>query len=149
MSKKIMMMAGGGVLLLGAVGAGLYFSGILGGGDEDAAEEEVVEEVAPPAILELERFLTNINDPRGERAARLQAKLVITPAERVAEIEADAVLMARLRDQTLSLLATKTYEELSKPEGKEAFRGEMRVKLAALIGEGELQEILFSDFIVQ
>lgn len=148
MSKKVMMMAGGGVLLLGAVGAGLYFSGMIGGADE-TPEEEVVEEVAPPGVLELDPFLTNIADPRGQRAARLRVKLVIAPAERIPEIEADALLMARLRDQTLSLLTAKTYAELGKPEGKEQFRGEVREKLAGLIVDGELQEILFSDFIVQ
>lgn len=145
MSKKMILIVVGAVVLLGGAGAGLYYAGYFGGETAEAAEPVEL----PPAILELDPFLTNINDPRGQRAARLQVKLVVAPAERVAEIEADALLTAQLRDHVLSMLTAKTFEQLNTPEGKEAFREEMKAALAELIGTGELRQVLFSDFIVQ
>lgn len=143
--KKLIMIGGGGGVLLAAVAGGLYFTGFFDTETAEAAEPVKV----PPAILQLEPFLTNINDPRGQRAARLQVQLVVSPPERVPEIEADPLLMARLRDHILSLLTAKTFEELNTPGGKESFRDEMKESLSALIEDSELEQILFSDFIVQ
>ena len=145
MNKKMLIIVGGVVLLLGGGGAGLYFSGYFEEETAEAAEPVVLE----PGVLDLDPFLTNIHDPGGQRAARLQVKLVIAPVERVAEIQADALLMAQLRDHILKMLTAKTYEELNSPDGKETFRSEMNEQLAELIETGELRQVLFSDFIVQ
>ena len=114
-----------------------------------AVEEEPVIEQTPPGILELETFLANINDPDGERYAKLQLRLAIIPKERVAAIEGDTRMIARMRDRVLTLLTSKTFDELSDPLGKEGFRNEIRMRLAPLIEEGEIREVLFNEFVVQ
>ena len=111
-------------------------------------------EAADPAeqtmgVLEMETFLTNINDPAGQRHARLSVKLAVVPQERAAEIKADALLMARLRDRILTLLTSKTYRELNDANGKELFRKEILDRLNPLLESGEVKEVLFSDFVVQ
>lgn len=146
--KKLIMIGGATVLLLAGGGGAAYYFGLFGGGEEvEAASAEPVE--TPAGLLELEPFLTNIADRQNDHAARLQVKLVIAPAERIPEIEGDVLVMARLRDDILSLLATKSYGELKGPEGKEAFRGELFEALKAEFGDAELREVLFGDFIVQ
>ena len=97
----------------------------------------------------METFATNINDPVGARHARLRIKLAITPEEQVAEIKADLLLMARLRDRILTLLTSKTYRQLNDAKGKEVFRKEIRERLNPLLEKGEVKEVLFSDFVVQ
>lgn len=113
------------------------------GDDEDKKAEETV------GILEMETFLTNIHDSSGERYAKLQVKLAVTPEEKVAEVTGDALLMARLRDQVLTLLTSKTFNELSDPEGKESFRREIQQRLSPLVEGGEIKEVLFAEFVVQ
>ena len=80
---------------------------------------------------------------------KLQLKLAVAPDTRAAEIQEDAVVMARLRDQVLTLLSSKTPKDLSSEEGKVGFRGEIRDKLTPLIEDAELREVLFSKFVVQ
>ena len=117
-----------------------------GCGDEEEEDEKVEETIG---ILEMETFLTNINDPSGERYAKLQVKLAVSPQEKAAEVTGDALLMAKLRDQVLTLLSSKTFEELSDPEGKEGFRGEIQERLSPLVEGGEVKEVLFAEFVVQ
>lgn len=146
--KKLMMIGGAAVALLAGGGGAAYYFGVFGGGEE--VEASTVEPVEVPAgLLELEPFLTNIADKRDDHAARLQVKLVIAPADKIAEIEGDVLVMARLRDSILSLLATKSYSDLKGPEGKEGFRTELFESLKAQFGDAELREVLFGDFIVQ
>lgn len=122
---------------------------LLGGKAEEPTAEEAVVEQDPPGILELDTFLANINDPDGERYAKLQLRLAILPKERVADIEGDSLMMARMRDRVLTLLTSKTFDELSDPLGKEGFRNEIRMRIAPLIEEGEIREVLFNEFVVQ
>ena len=117
-----------------------------GCGDEEEEDEKVEETIG---ILEMETFLTNINDPSGERYAKLQVKLAVSPEEKAVEVTGDALLMAKLRDQVLTLLSSKTFEELSDPEGKEGFRGEIQERLSPLVEGGEVKEVLFAEFVVQ
>ncbi|MEX2299686.1 MAG: flagellar basal body-associated FliL family protein [Bryobacterales bacterium] len=122
------------------------------GGTESAAEGEegvAAAEDAAAAVLPLETFLTNINDPKSEKHARVQVKLAIVPEEALPSIQADALLMARLHDRVLTLLTTKTYQQLNDPEGKEAFRDEIREQLNPLLTTGKVKEVLLSDFVVE
>lgn len=145
--KKLIMIGGAVVVLLAGGGGAAYYFGLFGGGEVEAAEAAPVE--LPAGLLELQPFLTNIADKRDDHAARLQVKLVIAPEEKIAEIQADALMMARLRDDILSLLATKAFDELKTPEGKEAFRAELFESLQEHFEDVEMREILFGDFIVQ
>ena len=125
----------------------LGFGAACGGSESDGEAGDGVEQAV--GVLDMETFLTNINDPAGERHARLSIKLAITPEEQVAEIKADPLLMARLRDRILTLLTSKTYGQLNDVDGKELFRKEILERLNPLLEGGEVTEVLFSDFVVQ
>ena len=95
----------------------------------------------------MEIFLANINDP--DRHARVQVKLAVAPESKIADIQGDALLMARLRDKVITLLTAKTYDDLTDPEGKQAFREEIQTELNPLIDQAELKEVFFADFVVE
>ncbi len=121
-------------------------------GEEEAAvegHETVAADDAPAAVLSLETFMTNINDPSGDRHARVQVKLAIVPEEALPEIQGDAVLMARIYDRVLTLLTTKTADQLNDPKGKEELRVEIRDQLNPMMTKGKVKEVLFSDFVVE
>lgn len=120
---------------------------VLAGCSADA--EAAAEQDSRPGIVQLESFLTNINDPSGERYCKLTIKLAVTPSDVVGEIEDDVLLLARMRDQVLTVLSGKTFHELSDPKGKEIFREDVRTSLGALLKAGEIQQVLFSEFVVQ
>ena len=128
----------------------MFAMGFGAGCDDSESDGEAGDEGEQAVgVLAMETFLTNINDPAGERHARLGVKLAITPEEQVAEIKADPLLMARLRDRILTLLTSKTYRQLNEAKGKELFRKQIIERLNPLLESGEVKEVLFSDFVVQ
>ncbi len=121
---------------------------VLMAGAACSSEGEAEEVQEPTAgILEMETFLTNINDR--DRHARVQVKLAVAPESRIADIQGDALLMARLRDKVITLLTSKTYKDLAGSQGKQAFREEIQTELQPLIEEADLKEVLFADFVVE
>ena len=143
MSTKRIVIAAAGLLVLlgGGLGAAYYLTS--GGEVEEAAPEPET-----LGVIELEPFLTNIGSS-GKRHARVSIKLAISPEERAAEVAADKLAVARLRDLVLTLLTSKSFEELSSPEGKAALRKEIVEKATAVIEPGAVREALFGEFVVQ
>jgi flagellar FliL protein len=117
----------------------------LGCSESPAAEEGPV----PPGLLELDSFLTNISDPSGERYCKLGVKLAIAPADKVAAIKDDPLLVARIRDQILTSLTAKTFPELAAAEGKEVLRQQIQEEVGRLLQGCEIRQVLFSEFVVQ
>lgn len=143
MSKKVILVAAAGLVLLGGGGgAAYYFTQVKPA--EAAAEPE-----RPFGIYEMEQFLVNIRSGSGDRFARLTVKVVLEPDTAVDEIKENPLLTARLRDKVLTLITAKSFPELSSPEGKEAFRAEIASRIAPLLEEAEVKEVLFGDFVVQ
>ena len=142
--KKKFIIAGAGVAAAACIAAGVHYFTAFGARADGAA-------AAKPSIglVEMESFLTNINDANGKHHARLQLKIAISPESVATAVKGNPLLMARMRDQGLTLLTSKTYQELSQSEGKERFRGEIAERLAPLLPDGKVSEILFSDFVVQ
>ena len=147
MSKKLLIIVLGAVVVLGGGATAAFFL------TRPPAEEQQVEaepEIEGPAgLVDMETFLVNINDPEGERYAKLQLGLSVVPAKQAATISEDLLVQAKMRDRVLTLLTAQTFEELSTPLGKEALRREIKARLDPLIEEGEVQEVLFQDFVVQ
>lgn len=140
--KKRLLVGSLAVTLLAGGGAAHYF--LFGPKPAEAAGE--AHPFEPPAIVQLDPFLTNI---AGERRARVQVALAVSPAVRAEEIQADPLLVARLRDKILTMLAATRYEELNSPAGKEAFRNQVRNAAQQVIRDGSVQEALFVDFVIQ
>ncbi len=139
MKNKKLLIGLAAVLLIGGA-AGVYFF-LFGSNavDEDAPPE-------PAALVELTPFLTNIAD---QHKARIEVALAVAPLGLSEVIAADPLLVARLRDKILTTLAARTYEELNSPAGKEGLREKIRAAAQEIITEGEVQEALFVDFVVQ
>ena len=141
MKKKLLIGMFAVVLLAG--GGAAYYS-LFGPNPAEAAREFPLLE--PAAVVRLDPFLTNIAD---ERRARVQVALAVAPVSRSEEIQTDALVIARLRDKILTMLAARTYEDLNTPSGKEDFRNEVRTAAQQVIADGVVQEALFVDFVIQ
>jgi flagellar basal body-associated protein FliL len=140
MKKKLLIGMFAVVLLAG----GRAYYSLFGPNPAEAAREFPLLE--PAAIVRLDPFLTNIAD---ERRARVQVALAVAPVSLSEEIQTDALVIARLRDKILTMLAARTYEELNTPSGKEDFRNQVRSAAQRVIADGVVQEALFVDFVIQ
>ena len=122
--------------------------------DGNAAAVPTVDALGPPALVSMETFMVNIYHPDGDRHAKLKLDLAVVPAGVAATVAGDSLLQAKLRDRVLTLLTSKSFDELRSPVGKEGFRREIKAQLNPLLEGideegGQIDEVLFSEFVVQ
>jgi flagellar protein FliL len=138
------------LLLLAGGGGGAYWFLFRGHGDAEAAEAEP-EPPPPPAtgIVPLEPFVVNLADPSGTRFVRVTMSLVVADEALAKEIEEEKVVHARIRSSILELLALKQSGELVTPEGKAELKKAIAESVAHAAHELKVEDVLFSEFIVQ
>jgi flagellar FliL protein len=104
----------------------------------------------------LEPFLVNLADKDASRFLRVSLQLVVDHKELAEAMNAKgeegaehAVTKARLRSSILELLTTKTSDALVTTEGKAALKKEIASRATGILGEAEVVDVLFTDFVVQ
>lgn len=140
----ILVVLGGG----GFFGWQVMFSDKSGGNDSGAAEAKTSEEGVPKVkiMYEMDPFIVNLLGENGTRY--LKAKVV---AE-VGNPEIEKELKDRnpeIRDALLLLLAGKSFEDISTPQGKIALRGELVARLNSVLNTGSVRMLYFTEFVVQ
>ncbi len=138
------------LLLLAGGGGGAYWFLWRGNAEAQAAEAEAEPEPPPPTgIVPLEPFVVNLADPSGTRFLRVTMSLVVADEAVAKELEEEKVVHARLRSAILELLAQKQSTELVTPEGKTALKHAIAESAAHAAHELKVEDVLFSEFIVQ
>ena len=157
--KKLVLMAIALVVLLGG-GAGTFFV-VSGGGGAASAEPEARAEAdsggdAAAAVddsgsgasefFSLEPFVVNIKDGKRDRYLKLKPDLELTTK---AAAEQLTQRLPMVKDVVITLLSSKTFDELRTIEGKDLLREEMMTRLNAQLSGGKVSAIYFTDFIIQ
>ena len=139
----ILVLLGGG----GFVGWEMILSDKSAGDGSGAAEAQTKEDVPAVKIMhEMEPFIVNLLGENGTRY--LKAKLV---AE-VGGPEVQKELKDRnpeIRDALLLLLAGKSFDDISTPQGKIALRSELVARLNGVLNTGAVRMLYFTEFVVQ
>ena len=130
------------VIVAAAVGGGLYyFSG---------AETVKKKPQAPPPIIgtlwPMEPYIVNLRDNNGERYLKVVLQLEMSNPELVSELN---LLKPKLRDSTLDLLTTRSYQELQEFSGKQKLREDIMIRLNSFLTSGKIVRIYFTDFVIQ
>jgi flagellar FliL protein len=146
------LILGAAIVLLGGGGflARRYFLGSSPGATGVNAAEgaaAVIHEVK--SVMNLEAFLVNLADMESTRFLKVTFRLGLDDANSGEEYTNDPVILAATRDKIISLLSTKTAEELLTLEGKERLRKEIREQVNAILPEGKIVEVFIMDFVVQ
>jgi flagellar protein FliL len=113
-------------------------------GGEKKAGPEKPKKSEVKGTMNLEPFLVNLADK--ESVCYLKATFQLGLAAAMKEVEASVV--AASRDAILSLLSSKTAEQILSVEGKEHLRGEIRDRVNAVLPEGKVLEVYIVDFVV-
>ena len=137
------LILGAAIVLLGSGGflARRYLSGSTEGAA--AGKHEV------KSVMNLESFLVNLADMESTRFLKVTFRLGLDDAKSGEEYEKDPVVLAATRDKIITLLSTKTAEELLTPEGKERLRNEIREKVNSVLPGGKIVEVFIIEFVVQ
>jgi flagellar FliL protein len=152
MSKTVMIIIISVVLLfMGMVGAGFF---ILWNkisqmpqaspmAEELPLEEE--ENVIGP-LYTLETMIVNLADHGGKRYLRVTMALELSDPEAVATIESR---LPQIRDAILMILPAKNYDDISTTDGKITLRNQVMEKINSLMTKGRVNNIYFTEFVVQ
>jgi flagellar FliL protein len=139
------------VLFMGMVGAGFFIlwnkisqvpvdpSKVA----EMAVEEE--ENVIGP-LYPLDTMIVNLSDDGGKRYLRVTMALELSDPDSVDTIESR---LPQIRDAVLMILPTKTYDDVSTTDGKIALRNQIMEKINTLMTKGRVNNIYFTEFVVQ
>lgn len=111
-------------------------------GKEGAEGEEVVESL----IVPLETLIVNLSGSNGRRYLKAKINLEAKDGEMKKTIEAKSV---QIKDRLISILSSKTLEDIEGLEGQENLRKEIKDAVDVVLkAEGVLQ-VYFTEFVVQ
>ena len=138
--KKIIILVLLAVVLLGG-GAFAYFALF-----DEPAPAKKAESHPERAIMTLEPFLVNLADKDSRRYLKVKIDLEVENEKTVKELEKS---MPRIRDQLIFLLSSKSYQDISTPEGKHQLKKEIMERLAALPTGKKISAAFFTEFVAQ
>lgn len=95
-------------------------------------------------VVPLETFVVNLAATKGRKVAKVNIEIELKGDNVAEEIEKRK---AQVRDIIIILLSSKTYDEVSTKEGKEALRTEIKEQLNAFLATGQISNIYFTEFI--
>ncbi len=139
------------VLFMGMVGAGFFilWSKISQIPQDSAMAEEIAveeEENVIGPLYSLDTMIVNLADNGGKRYLRVTMALELSESDAVATIESR---LPQVRDAVLMILPAKRYEDVSTTDGKIALRSEVMEKINTLMTKGRVNNIYFTEFVVQ
>ncbi len=134
-------LAGGGIFV--------WKSGLFSKGSDDSdidakAETETQELIGP--ILSLETFIVNLIGDRGKNYLKAKVELELDSELTTAEINKR---LPQIRDSILTLLSSKSNEDINTLEGKFQLRAEIMSAVNQYLKTGKIKNVYFTDFIIQ
>lgn len=130
------------VLLAGVAVGGLYlFRTMTASAEKPKAPQAVIGQLWP-----METFIVNLRDNNGDRYLKAVLQLEVSAPEVVTELN---LLKPKLRDSTLDLLSSKSYQELQEPSGKQKLRDDLMMRLNSFLTSGKIVRVYFTEFVIQ
>ena len=96
-------------------------------------------------VLPLPPITVNISDPSGRRYLKLGMEVEVN-ADVAAALQANN---PRIRDAIIMLLAGKTFNDISTPDGKVLLKAEVAARLNQILGAQRVIRVYFTDFVVE
>jgi len=151
------------IIILGAVGFLL-----LSGGDEEVqqTEPQVKEKTISQTkktskstefddtrklsdigiLYPLDTFTVNLKSDAGRRYLKVTMSLELDGSELSLELDAKSPV---IRDRVIRILTSKTLEEISSKKGKQKVSQQIMDTLNAMIADGTIKGIYFTEFVIQ
>lgn len=102
-------------------------------------EDEFIGKTIP-----METFVVNLAGSRGGKLAKISLELEVTNAGVMEEIEKRK---PQIRDLIIIILSSKTFDQISGKEGKDALRDEVKDTVNSFLTKGQIKRIYFTEFI--
>ena len=96
-------------------------------------------------LVPLETFLVNVSGSRGRKLVKINMELELTNAAVQEEVQK---IKPKIRDYIIIIVSSKTFQEISTKEGKDALREEIKNQINLFLTKGQIQKVYFTEFIL-
>lgn len=93
-------------------------------------------------------FIVNLADPAGSKYLRVALSVEIPPKNEKMQLEIEQKL-PKIKDAIITVLSSKTYEEISLPQGKISLKQEILRRINSNLASGRLMDVYITEFVVQ
>jgi len=108
---------------------------------------EQVEKLDQIGILyPLDTFTVNLKSDNGRRYLKVTMSLELEGEELAKELDAKTAV---LRDRIIRILSSKTLEEISSKKGKQKVTEQIVDTLNAMLTDGHIKNVYFTEFVIQ
>lgn len=107
-----------------------------------AEERNAPEEVGK--VIPLETFVVNLAGSKGRKVLKVNMELELKGVDVVKEIDNRK---AQIRDFIIIILSSKSYDEVSTKEGKDALRNEIKDNINSFLSKGKILNVYFTELI--
>lgn len=97
-------------------------------------------------LYPLDTFTVNLKSDAGRRYLKVTMSLELDGEELSLELDAKSPV---LRDRIIRILTSKTLEEISSKKGKSKVSSQIIDTLNAMISDGDVKGIYFTEFVIQ
>ena len=97
-------------------------------------------------LYPLDTFTVNLKSDQGRRYLKVTMSLELEGEELSLELDAKSPV---LRDKVIRILTSKTLEEISSKKGKHKVSQQIMDTLNAMIRDGQIKGIYFTEFVIQ
>ncbi|MEA2073644.1 MAG: flagellar basal body-associated protein FliL [Campylobacterota bacterium] len=97
-------------------------------------------------LYPLDTFTVNLKSDAGRRYLKVTMSLELEGEELSLELDAKSPV---LRDRIIRILTSKTLEEISSKKGKQKVSQQIMDTLNAMISDGTIKGIYFTEFVIQ
>lgn len=116
---------------------------IAGEHEAQKQEHESVENIIGK-VVPLETFTVNLAGTKGRKILKVSMELELKGEDIVAELDKRK---AQIRDIIITILSSKTYDEVSTPAGKEEVRVQLKDNLNSFLNKGKIENVFFTEFV--
>ncbi len=109
---------------------------------DNKVDQEKLEDVG--RVIPLETFIVNLAGSKGRKVLKVNMELEVKGTEIVQEIDNRK---AQIRDFIIIILSSKTYDEVSTKEGKDALRNEIKDQVNSFLSKGKIINVYFTELI--
>ena len=159
-SGMVLIIVGVLIVLILVIG-GLVVFLLLSGNDESAeagsntgatqqqqqpVQRRQLDNLTIGPMFPLEQFIVNLLSDSGRRFLKTTIDLELSDDDLIEELGAKN---SRIRDVVIRVLSSKTVEEISTPKGKDKLKKELSNQLNAVLLDGQIVRVYFTDFVIQ
>jgi flagellar FliL protein len=101
------------------------------------------------STLQLDSFVVNLQDASGSGYLRVTIELGLAGAAKEDDKDKQSTYLPRLRDTILSVLGSRSVDELLTPDGKTKLKADLLDAINARVPDLQCKEIYFTEFLVQ